>query len=218
MHTEIYTINGRKYKYQVTNYRVGTKIKHRKKYLGPVVPVNKIQGKKSTGRKPKIFVRQLTPEEKAAVEFAGKSNDAFMRERAKVIIHSSHGLKVSEICKRMEKEKRSILSAIKRFNMNGVACLQRGKTTGRKPKFTLQQKADILAVVNTDPRKHGKNFTVWSLPKLKEHIVGNKIVDHISIETLRQILRKGNKKYKKSRKWLFSNDPNFAKKNSKLTN
>jgi transposase len=183
-----------------------------------VEPVNKTQRGKSTGRKPKIFVRQLTAEEQTAVESASKSNDAFTRERARTILHSSQGLKVSEIGKKIEKEKRSILSAIKRFNTNGLACLQRGKTTGRKPKFTPQQKADILAVVNTDPKIHGKNFTVWSLPKLKEHIVGNKIVNHISIETLRQILRKGNKKYKKSRKWLFSNDPNFAKKNSKLTN
>ena len=209
-------IGGRGYRYERTSYRVGNKIRHKTvRYLGPVEPVNKQHRKKSTGGKPNIFNRRLAREEKKAVWSASKSNDAFMRERAKAIIHSSQGLKVSEICKKMEKEKRSILSAIKRFNMNGLACLQRGKTTGRKPKFTPQQKADILAVVNTDPRKHGKNFTVWSLPKLKEHIIENKIVDQISIETLRQILRKGNKKYKKSRKWLYSNDPNFAKKNSK---
>ena len=211
-------IGGREYRYERTSYRVGNKVRHKTvRYLGPVEPVNKQHRKKSTGRKPKIFVRQLTQEEKDVVEHASKSNDAFMRERAKAIIHSSQGLKVSEICKKMGKEKRSVLSAIKEFNRNGLACLQRGKTTGRKPKFTPQQKAEILAVVNTDPRKHGKNFTVWSLPKLKGHIIENKIVDHISIETLRQILRHGNKKYKKSRKWLYSNAPQFAKKNSKLT-
>lgn len=213
MHIEIYEINGRKYKYQVTNYRVGAKVKHKKKYLGPVEVINKTQRGKSTGRKPKIFVRQLTPEEQTALVCASKSNNAFTRERAKTIIHSSEGLKVSEICRKMEKEKRSVLSAIKEFNRNGLACLVRGKTTGRKPKFTALQKANILEVVNTDPRKLEKNFTSWSLPKLKAHVVENAVVASISIETLRQILHRGNKKYKKSRKWLFSNDPNFSKKN-----
>ncbi len=213
MHTEIYTINGRKYRYQITNYRIGNKVRHRKKYIGPVEPINKTERRKSTGRKPKIFARLPTAEEQAALKSAANSNNAFAKERAKAVLYSSEGLKVSVICKKLEKEKRSVLAAIKRFNENGIACLERGKTTGRKPKFAQEQKAAIIEVLNTDPRKLGKNFTVWSLPKLKAHIVEKGIVSGISIETLRQILRKENKKYKKSRKWLFSNDPNFAKKN-----
>jgi len=213
MHTEIYTINGRKYKYQITNYRIGNKVKHKKKYLGPVEPINKTERRKSTGRKPKIFAHLPTAEEQTALESAAKSNNAFAKERAKIILYSSEGLKVSAICKKLEREKRSVLASIKRFNEEGVACLERGKTTGRKQKFTQEQKAAIIEVLNTDPRKLGKNFTTWSLPKLKAHIIEKEIVGAICIETLRQILRKENKKYKKSRKWLFSNDPNFAKKN-----
>ena len=45
-HIEIYTIKGRKYKYEVTNYRVEKKVKHRKKYLGPVDPKNKMKKKR----------------------------------------------------------------------------------------------------------------------------------------------------------------------------
>lgn len=40
-HIEIYTIKGRKYKYEVTNYRVGEKVRHKKRYIGPVEPKNK---------------------------------------------------------------------------------------------------------------------------------------------------------------------------------
>lgn len=42
-HIEVYTIKGQKYKYEVTNYRVGKKVKHQKKYLGPVAQKNKIK-------------------------------------------------------------------------------------------------------------------------------------------------------------------------------
>jgi len=45
-HIEIYTIKGNKYKYRVTNYRdTNGKVKHKKKYLGPVKPKNKIKKK-----------------------------------------------------------------------------------------------------------------------------------------------------------------------------
>ena len=39
-HTEIYQIKGNLYCYEVTNYREGEtgKVKHKKKYLGPVEP------------------------------------------------------------------------------------------------------------------------------------------------------------------------------------
>ena len=94
MHIEIYKIKGREYKYEVSNYRVGDKVKHRKKYLGPVQPVNKTQRKKSTGRKPSVFVRKLTGEEKQELEKIARSNNAFSKERAEIILYSSEKIKV----------------------------------------------------------------------------------------------------------------------------
>ena len=61
-HIEIHTIKSRKYKYEVTNYRVGKKVKHKWKYLGAVNPVNKRRNP-NAGRKPKLKVRELTTEE-----------------------------------------------------------------------------------------------------------------------------------------------------------
>ena len=44
VHIEIYTIKGRKYRYEVINYRdENNKVKHRKRYLGPVEPKNKMK-------------------------------------------------------------------------------------------------------------------------------------------------------------------------------
>lgn len=38
-HIEVHRIKGKQYKYEVTNYRVGNKIKHKWKYIGPVKPI-----------------------------------------------------------------------------------------------------------------------------------------------------------------------------------
>lgn len=212
MHIEIYTIKGRKYKYEVTNYRAGKKVKHKKNYVGPVEPVNRKQRGRSTGRNPFVFVRKFSLQEKQVVEKAVLSSKAFMRERAKILLLSAEGLKVQRIAEKTDRDKRSVLTAIHSFNKQGTLCLCRGKSTGAKPKFSDEQRAKIVAVVNTDPRKLGKTFTTWSLSKLRTHAIAEKIVDSISIENLRRIILKNNKKYKKSRKWLYSNDPDFFKK------
>jgi hypothetical protein len=217
MHVEIYTIRGRQYKYQVTNYRSGKKIKHKKKYLGPVKPVNKIQRKAGGGRKPSVFARAITSEERVELESAARANNAFAKERAKTILLSNQGRAVKEICVQNSKEKRSVLAAIHAFNTNRVACLKQGKQSGRKPVFSLEQRALIVQTVNTEPRVLGLNFTSWSLHKLRDYAVENNFITSISIEQLRQILLHGNKKFKKSRKWCYSNDPDFAKKNLLLT-
>lgn len=207
-------VKGYEYRYLVKGIRENGKVKQKVvKYLGAVKPLNNMQRKKSTGRKPSVFVTKLTEEEKQKLEEATRSNNAFSKERAEILLQSVEGVRTSEICKKMQREKRSVLEAINSFNEKGIACLQRGKTTGSKSKFTEQQKAKIVEAVNTDPRKLGKTFTTWSLSKLKQYLIDNRVIDYLSIETLRQILKKGNKKYKKSRKWLYSNDPEFAKKN-----
>lgn len=45
-HIEIYSIKGKKYRYEITNYRIGKKVRHKKKYLGPVKPINKTKKRK----------------------------------------------------------------------------------------------------------------------------------------------------------------------------
>jgi len=212
MHVEIYTIKGRQYKYQVMNYRVGGKVKHHKNYLGPVQRVNPVQRKKGAGRKPSVFARAVTDDERAQLQAVTRSNNAFAKERAAIILRSSSKETVKQICSQAGREKRSVLAAIHAFNKSGIACLAQGKRSGRKPVFSSEQRALIIQELSTSPRALGLRFTTWSLPKLREHIISKKIVNSISIETLRQIIKHGNKKFKKSRKWCFSNDPDFAKK------
>lgn len=211
-------VKGRDYRYLVHGVRNGNKVVQKViKYLGPVERVNNVQRKKGGGRKPSVFSRTITDEERSALESALRSNDAFAKERAKIILSSNQGKNTKEICKETGREKRSVLAAIHAFNQKGTACLEQVKRSGRKPVFTLEQRARIVQIVNTEPRSLDLNFTSWSLHKLHDYLVKNGVVTSISIEQLRQILLRGNKKFKKSRKWCYSNDPDFAKKNSLLT-
>ena len=195
---------------------MGNKVKHTKTYLGPVEPVRKLGRKRRPGggRKPVLFVGELKDAEREALEKAHSSASAFTKERARVILASSKGQSVKDIARTVGKEVRSVRAAVRAFRIRGLDCLARGKTTGRKPVFSEEDRALMLGVASAAPVKVGEVFTSWSLPKLKRHLLEKNGLS-ISVEQLRQVLRKQGFRLKKSRKWQYSNDPDFVKKNSK---
>lgn len=212
MHYEIYKIKGRKYKYAVENYREGNKVKHKKTYIGALEPINKARRKKGGGRKPKIFVKQIMPEEKTKLDKAAKSSQAFTRDRAKIILFSSQKLTVKEITNRLSCEMRKVRETIKSFNNKGLIALQRGKAKGAKLKFTVVTKKIILMHFSKQPKDFGLHFTTWTLPRFTKHIIDYKVVDSICIETVRQILDEAGARLKRSKRWQYSPDKDFVKK------
>lgn len=213
MHYEVYKIKGRKYKYSVQNYRVGDKVKHKKRYVGPVEPLNKAQRKKGQGRKPKIIVRAISDNEKQSLKKAVKSIDAFVRDRAKIILLSSEGLFAKQIISKVTCDSRKVRKAIKDFNDKGLQALQKGKAKGAIPKFDDIKKKIILMHFSKKPSEFGLHFTTWTLPRFRKHLMDYKVVDSISIEKLRQILMVAGAKLERSKRWQYSPDKEFHKKN-----
>ena len=213
MHYEIYKIRGRKYKYAVENYRAGKKVKHKKTYIGALEPINKAKRKKGGGRKPVLFVRQITEEERAELMRNSKSQDAFIRDRARLILFSCQALRVKEIAGKMSCGIRKVRKAIKDFNKKGLAALQRGKAKGAVPKFDNVIKKMILMHFSQKPSKFNYHFTTWTLPRFTNHLIDYKVVESISIEKVRQILEEAGARLKRSKRWQYSPDKDFDKKN-----
>lgn len=212
VYIEIKTIHGKKYKYLRKSIRDGDKVRHITiKCLGPVDPIYKTGRTRKTNAS--IYVGSLQPGEIKDLKKATRSSDAFTRDRAKIFLLSSKGYTVKEIAGRIGCEVRKVRKAVKAFNKIGLKALERGKAKGAKPRFTKEQRAEILQVVSTDPRTLGLPYTTWSLRKLKKYIINQNIVDYISIYTIREILRSERMKIKKSKRFQYSNDPDFAKKN-----
>jgi transposase len=210
---EIKTINGRQYKYLRKTVRDGKKMKHiTLKYLGPVNPVYKI-GSKRKKTNASIYARAITEKEKEELEKATKSTNAFTKDRARIILLSSENFFAKQIAEKINCEARKVRLAIKEFNRKGLNALQRGKAKGAIPKFTETTKKIILLHFSKEPRKFGYHFTTWTLPRFRKHLVDYNVVDSISIETLRQILMKAGAKLKRSKRWQYSPDKEFDKKN-----
>lgn len=191
--------------------RVEGKVKQKViKYLGAVEPV--VKKKKKQGRKNSIFVRELTTEESEALGKASRNANSFKKDRAKIILLSAQGKSVNDICKSLNKDRKTVARAIKGFNEQGLQVLIRKKAKGANPKFTKEHRAKILELILTEPRRLKLHFTTWSLPKLRAYIVRNRIVKSICIESIRRILQAQGVRLTPSKRWQYSNDPNFLKK------
>ena len=65
----------------------------------------------------------------------------------------------------------------------------RAKSPGRPPVFTDEQRNEIVAIANTNPRLLNLHYSRWSLQRLRRYLIDHDIVEHISVETIRQIIQ-----------------------------
>lgn len=207
---EIKTIKGRKYRYERTSCRVGKIVKHESKYLGPVDPVNKRKNP-NAGRKPRLKARELTKEEDQFIKKNIKNTRSFIKDRARILRLSSEGNTVKDICGKLGFHRPNVEKIIKQFNENGLKIFKRGKSPGKPRRITKEQRALILQYLNTEPEKLGLHYNNWSHKKLSNYAKAQGI--KVSPSQVGRIIKQDEIKYKKKTPWLYSNDPDFAKKN-----
>ena len=115
-----------------------------------------------------------------------------------------------------------VREVINNFNAGGFDSLYPKYAGGRPPTFTLPQRQEIKKIALSRPGDHGLAFSTWSLAKLAEFlvtegVVTEGVVDDISHEGLRLVLRDEEVSFQAVKTWKPSTDPDFeAKKNRVL--
>lgn len=208
-HIEIHKIKGRGYRYEVTNYREGKKVKHKWKYLGPVEPVQKRKKNFNAGRKSALKTRELSQEEKVFVVKSIKHSESFIKDRARIIQLSSQGDSVKQICDKLKTDKKKVGQVINVFNSKGLKAFERKKSTGRPRRITKEQRAKVIEWLNTHPKKLELHFNNWSRNKLSQFAKQNNI--KISSSQIGRVIKQDEIKYKTKRSKMYSNDKNFLK-------
>ena len=140
MFERVKTIKGRGYRYLVKNVRDGKKVKQKVvDYLGPVDPIYQKNKKRSGGTRKtnaSIYIRSLKKDEIKILKKATKSNIAFTRDRAKILLFSSKGFFSGQIADKIGCEPRKVRNAVKAFNTKGLKALERGKAKGEVALFS----------------------------------------------------------------------------------
>jgi transposase len=136
-----------------------------------------------------LYVRELRKEEVRRLRGWVNGPDKTLEHRARVVLLSSEGYRVPEIAHILEAHPANLRKWVHRFNEQGCRGLVTVRSGGAKPRFTQEQKARIVSLARTKPRDLGLNYTSWTLHKLAEQARARAIVDQISHECVRQILK-----------------------------
>ncbi len=90
----------------------------------------------------------------------------------------------------------------------------RATPAGAHPPSPCAQRRQIKKIALSRPHDHDLPFSTWSLAKLADFLVAEGVVDDISHEGLRALLREEGVSFQALKTWKQSNDPDFeAKKN-----
>jgi transposase len=167
----------------------------------------------------RLRVRELSNEEgNRLLRIVRRSSGSVVTwRRAQMILLSAQGMDVEQIAKVAFTSPDRVRDVINNFNEDGFESLYPKYSGGRPPTFTLPQRQQIKKMALSRPGDHGLPFSTWSLTKLAEFLVAEGVVDDISHEGLRDLLRKEGVSFQVIKTFKQSNDPDYeAKKNRVL--
>ncbi|MGH9896262.1 MAG: IS630 family transposase, partial [bacterium] len=171
------------------------------------------------GRPPRVFVRKLTKPQKRKmkkiVEKGGGASPVKWR-RSLVVLMSSQGNGAAEIAAALGADDDWVRDVIHAFNRDRMDSLRPRWAGGRPPTITQEMRAEIVKIAATRPQLVKEPFTRWSLTKLRDYLIKNKVVPAISKERLRQILLEEDIFIHRTKSWKRSPDPDFDKKAAKV--
>ncbi len=137
-----------------------------------------------------LYVRKLKEEEWEELErIIQKTENDVSIQRLMIILLSAQRHKVQDISREVDLHPINVRKWIHRFNTHGLDGLRSGKSPGRPPVFTDEQRQEIVDIASADPLSLKLPFQQWSLQRLRKYLIDDAIVDQISVETIRQILR-----------------------------
>jgi len=135
--------------------------------------------------------------------------------RAQMVLLSAQGMDVHAIAKVAFTSEDRVRDVIRNFSADGFSSLYPRYKGGRPPKFTLAQRREIKKITKSRPAEHDLPFS-WSLSKLAEFLVAEGVVDDISHEGLRMLLREEGVTFQRLKTWKSGKDPDYAAKKARI--
>jgi hypothetical protein len=165
--------------------------------------------------KARTFVRPLAAGERQALEKGRKSSDPFTVRRAQVLLASADGLGPAAIGRVVGCTAQAVRNAIRAFEAGGMRCLA-AKSHARKDPGRVWDRVhdeDLRDLLHRRPREFGKPTSLWTLGLVAEvcHETGW-TPRVLSIEAIRQALKRLGVGWRRAKHWITSPDPEYAKK------
>lgn len=141
---------------------------------------------------PTRYIKKLSPEEREELRQLMKGSNEQVRKRAHAVLLNHRGYSVDQIADIYEVDRDTVSAWLDRWEDDGPGGLGDQPGRGRKPVLTEKEQKQAIKIVEQDPRSSNRN-----LSKIEKK-TGKKI----SRETLKRILKKGGKTWKRIRQSL----------------
>jgi len=136
--------------------------------------------------------------------------------RAQMILLSAQGMPAARIAEVTFTSADRVRDVIHNFNLDGFDALYPRYHGGRPPTFPLAQRHEIKRLALSRPQDHDLPFSSWSLSKLADFLVAEGVVDDISHEGLRVLLREEGVSFQRLKTWKTSRDPDYERKKNRI--
>ena len=162
-----------------------------------------------------VMVRPLRPYEKQKLRRLKRQRMNSVNSRhARVVLLSRGGLGSRAIAERLDYSPQWVRAVIHRFNavgIDGISWYPYWQARDTPRKFTADVREQLAEVALSSP-KALIGMNQWSLAKLRDYLVEQKIVAAVSVEWLRQLLRRCKVRLRRTKTWKESTDPLFWRK------
>src|SRR5258708_2460314 len=118
---------------------------------------------------------------------------------------------------RLSSRRRCAVSGPRTSTRGWLSRLYEKEKGARPPKFTRAKRREIKKIAKSKPAEHDLPFSTWSLSKLAEFLVAEGVVDDISHEGLRALLRQEGVTFQRLKTWKASTDPDYAVNKARVT-
>jgi transposase len=167
-----------------------------------------------------MYIRPLSADEQPQLKAGLRSSDAFTGRWCQILLASALGQRPAQIASNLGCASQSVRNAIRAFHTQGLACLQ---AQSRRPKRTrvildAQKREQLQALLHERPRTFGKPRSLWTLGVAAEVCCERGLTPYrVSIETIRQALKRLGVNWRRAKRWITSPDPQYMRKKSAAT-
>jgi transposase len=162
-----------------------------------------------------MYVRALNPEEQAGIEAGLRSSDAFTLRRCQIGLPSSREQRPKIIARTLGCATQTVRNALHAFEEKGIACLTR-ESSYRKTvhaQFDQAKGEALRALLHQSPRTFSKPTRGFPLELAAEVCFEQGLtVNQVSIETIRQALKRLGVGWQRAKHWITSTDPEYVRK------
>ncbi|MEV6987315.1 IS630 family transposase [Sphaerisporangium sp. NPDC051017] len=160
----------------------------------------------------------LTASERRRLDQLAHSHTAPHQQvvRVRIVLDAAHGHSNARIALRQRVHLDTVRLWRGRYADQGIDGLKDRPRTGRPPRFTPVQRAEVTALACQLPAETGVPLSRWSSTDLAREAAGRGITEAMSASTVRRILAADVLKPWQHASWVFIRDPGFAHKAARV--